>query len=179
MEFYGVEDIPNIDSKPKGNNRGWVYLVNTKHGHKIGMSCDIKTRLKKLEQDHKHKVQVLHYFELVNGIALRAERFCQSLFKHKRNDFGYEYFNLSPDDVARFKSVSFYNEVIEGVAEIMDEEYLNYTSMYKRELSYLNGKIETAAKTREKLNKRLAELSTEINNYQYKSDYIQQLLTAE
>jgi hypothetical protein len=83
-------------SNPHPKRRGFVYLMQADNGlYKIGMSADIKKRLKDINRDVPVRVRLIHY--IASDYQGMAEAYLHTRFKEEREK--YEWFKLTQDQV--------------------------------------------------------------------------------
>lgn len=121
IERYGLADIfaerfPEMDSitfanrapSPSFSRRlptvatpGYVYLIRSPHGFKIGKTVNMKSRTRLFEVKLPFPITVEHYAWFEN--YSEAERSLHETFRAKRLEG--EWFSLAPDDIAYIKSI--------------------------------------------------------------------------
>lgn len=120
IERYGLADLfaerfPDLDAFTFANRTlapdvtrrlsttrtpGYVYLIQSQYGFKIGKTINIKTRTRLFNVKLPFPIKVEHYAWFDN--YSEAERMLHNTFREKRLEG--EWFNLTPADIAHLKT---------------------------------------------------------------------------
>jgi hypothetical protein len=100
--FSNAKSQPGVTRRlPSTATPGYVYLIRSPHGFKIGKTVNIKSRTRLFEVKLPFPISVEHYSWFEDYSA--AERQLHDTFHNKRLEG--EWFDLSPGDIAHIKSL--------------------------------------------------------------------------
>ena len=106
IEIKKVDDITNLSSTIQyDNTHGFVYIIKSQIGYKIGSSRQIHNRTRIFEVKLSIDWEFLKIFKLKN--YSKIERKLHKMFKHLRTNG--EWFNLSNEDL---KNIESYIEIL-------------------------------------------------------------------
>lgn len=153
-----LEELPteNYYSDCLSERKGWVYILKTPKGFKIGKSHGIKGRMKQLEKEFNKKVEIIHYIHF-DGYLHEKEKAFHTYFSNKNNGYKLEYFDLNNDDIELIKNKSFLDEISKIASENMKDAREKHTKEYLRRTRKLVKKRNEALLTLSKLNKDIKE----------------------
>jgi hypothetical protein len=101
MEFGEVRGLPDpVANKTYQQIPGYVYLIESQYGYKIGKTVNIQSRINLFSVKLPFPIKLINYAWFDNYSA--AEREFHELFSEKRLEG--EWFDLSEDDIEIIKS---------------------------------------------------------------------------
>jgi hypothetical protein len=101
MEFGATVSIPHVSTERHYQEvPGYVYLIESEHGFKIGKSVNIKSRTRLFEVKLPFAIKLINYSWFDN--YSKAERDQHTKFAHKRQEG--EWFALNSEDIEYIKS---------------------------------------------------------------------------
>jgi hypothetical protein len=101
--FNGINELPGLPLVKRSMNptTGFVYLIWSQYGYKIGKAVNVKSRTKLFEVKLPFPIRIEHYAKFSD--YTQAERSLHLHFQDKRLEG--EWFSLTDDDVAFIKTL--------------------------------------------------------------------------
>ena len=98
-EPYNKAKVKQNEAKKKRQyieeNKGFIYILKSKHGYKIGLSKNVKSRMKLFHIKLPFKFEIIGYYRVEHMI--KSETYLHKKFKNKRLEG--EWFDLNDDDI--------------------------------------------------------------------------------
>ncbi|TLP41062.1 GIY-YIG nuclease family protein [Arcobacter arenosus] len=153
--------------------KGWVYVVKTPKGYKIGKTHSLKARIKQLAKEFFDDIEIIHFIHFDEFVS-EKEKACHELFKDKNNGFRLEYFDLSNKDIELIKSEIFIDKVLNIESKIAEKNKEEHTKNSLRKIRKLEKKKDAINQELKKINEQIRK---ELNWYKEYPSSLQRLTT--
>ena len=160
MRNFDLTSREEVNNLPTGLTRygsfsvnermGWVYLIATPDGYKIGKTFSLRNRMRQHHGFYNGEISILayHFFE---RDTLKRESQFHNVFKEKRMGKS-EMFDLKEEDIELFKNFNFLQFLILGEEDEFVEAYRqalpSFRESNKQEVAEL---IESSTKTHKEI----------------------------